>query len=88
LERRARSLIKMLTWRLLATGATWLIAFVFTESYFISSEIAIVELFVKLALYYLHERLWSKVGWGYEGGRRFHHGIPSKNHKAHPLKGI
>jgi uncharacterized membrane protein len=57
-----RSLAKTVTWRLVATSTTILVAFIFTGSVVISLEIGSVEMILKLVFYYFHERTWDKVG--------------------------
>ena len=54
-----RSLLKTLSWRIVATATTILIAwFVFGD---VSSAIKVgsIEFFAKMVIYYFHERLWQ-----------------------------
>ena len=60
-ESRYRSIIKALSWRMIATLTTVLIAFVVTRDTSISLKIGFFEFIIKLILYYLHERLWLRV---------------------------
>ncbi len=69
-ESHLRSILKAITWRLIATATT------FTLAYFIfhgagcedvlqkSSIVAGLELFLKIALYYFHERAWAALPVG------------------------
>lgn len=69
-ESKLRSILKAATWRLIATGTT------FTLAYFIfsgtgcedvlqkSTIVAGLELVIKLVIYYLHERAWQMVPRG------------------------
>ena len=67
---RKRSIVKTLSWRVLATTDTFIIAYLVT--YFILGEaepgiagtIAGVEVMTKLFLYYFHERGWAQITWG------------------------
>lgn len=43
---------------------TWVIAFFITKSHAQGGLIAIVEIFSKMLLYYLHERLWYRISFG------------------------
>lgn len=65
---RLRHLIKTITWRLIASISTFAIAFVIFKSdpYAIekASGVAIVETFIKMLLYYIHERVWYKQALG------------------------
>jgi uncharacterized membrane protein len=63
-EAHMRSILKAVSYRLLASIATGLIAYVFTRRLDISLGIAIVEAVAKVFCYYLHERLWSFIKIG------------------------
>jgi adenylylsulfate kinase len=63
-EARYRSVAKALSWRALATLTTMSIVFVFTRKPLLSLEVGVVEVIVKLLIYYMHERLWLAVGFG------------------------
>ncbi len=65
-EQRIRSIAKALSWRILASTATGLIAYAFTVDRLISMSIAVTDFIVKILLYYIHERIWSKIRWGYK----------------------
>jgi uncharacterized membrane protein len=57
-ETHLRSIIKSLSWRITATITTMLIAYLITGNYEIAIKIGGIEVFLKLLIYYLHERLW------------------------------
>lgn len=59
-----RSILKALSWRVLATTATILIVFAFTGKLVLSLGVGAVEVVTKLILYYLHERIWGSLGIG------------------------
>jgi uncharacterized membrane protein len=68
-----RSILKAISWRLVASGATFIISFVifsqytkktFNEIIETASIITSVDIVAKLILYYLHERLWTNIKWG------------------------
>lgn len=61
LESRTRSLIKGLTWRVLATLTTVIIAWLITGEIDIALQIGFIEVFAKIIIYYLHERAWARV---------------------------
>jgi uncharacterized membrane protein len=63
-ERHRRSLIKAISWRVLATFATMTIVFIFTRKWVLSLEVGALEVVLKLLLYYAHERFWGRVKWG------------------------
>lgn len=63
-EERRRSVVKGITWRVLASSATVVIVFIFTGSLKASFGVSLSEIVVKTSLYYLHERLWDRIKWG------------------------
>jgi uncharacterized membrane protein len=54
------SLIKTISWRLIATLTTIILAWIFTGEIGTALKIGGVEFFAKMVFYYLHERSW---GW-------------------------
>ena len=56
-----RSLFKALTWRITATSTTMLIAWLITGETEMALKIGGIEFFVKMGVYYVHERLWHRV---------------------------
>lgn len=65
-EKKSRSITKAMTYRVSATLATFTLAYVFTGSLEIASQIGFLDFFVKFAIYYMNERVWTKTGWGYK----------------------
>lgn len=61
---RRRALAKTVTWRVTATIDTFLISLLITGSLSWAGSIAGLEVLTKMALYYAHERAWSRFGWG------------------------
>ena len=61
---RRRSLCKTITWRVVASTDTFLIAWLLTGTPLIAGGIAGLEIITKTFLYYIHERQWNKVRWG------------------------
>jgi uncharacterized membrane protein len=62
-EKRHRSLIKGVSWRLVGTADTMLLSWVFTRAVGSALKIGGVEFFTKLILFYLHERIWLALPW-------------------------
>ena len=56
-----RIIAKTFSWRVVASLATFLIAWIVTGKIEIGALIGGVEFFVKFILYYLHETVWEKV---------------------------
>lgn len=69
-ESKLRSALKAITWRLIASGTTFMLAFLIfsgtgcEEVLQKSAIVAGLELLIKLAMYYLHERAWQMVPRG------------------------
>ena len=56
-----KSLFKTISWRCLATLDTFLITWLITGSLLIGGSVVSLEVLTKTFLYYVHERVWSKV---------------------------
>lgn len=89
-----RSLLKALSWRLIASGSTFIISFtIFTQTTETAfgeilgavSLITAVDIVAKLILYYLHERLWTNIQWGKSWRRRAWKSLYRKMHKKQRL---
>lgn len=59
-----RSLVKGFTWRLLGTIDTTIISWAVTGNPLAAISIGGIEIFTKVVLYYLHERIWQNIRWG------------------------
>lgn len=55
------SLLKSISWRVIGTLDTMLIAYFVTGKLHMAVSIGFVEVFTKLTLFYLHERAWVLV---------------------------
>lgn len=58
-ETRLRSLLKGLSWRIIASVTTIVIAYTITKDTAIAIEIGGIEAIAKLVFYYMHERAWQ-----------------------------
>ena len=63
-ESRTRSVLKALSWRVIATTTIITIAYFTTGDIEAALEIGAIEFFIKFALYYLHERAWQMAPRG------------------------
>lgn len=63
-EARWRSIAKALTWRVIATSTTMVLAYIATEDLKIAGAIGAADVVIKLFFYYLHERVWGRVASG------------------------
>ena len=60
-ESHRRSIIKAISWRALGTLDTFLLSWLITGEVKLAAAIGGVEVFTKMTLYYIHERLWIKI---------------------------
>lgn len=63
-EAHLRSILKAVSYRLLAAVATMTIVFFFTRRIVLSVGVGLVESVAKIICYYIHERVWSFIGFG------------------------
>lgn len=63
-EKAYRSIIKAISWRMTGTMDTIVISFLISGKVKVALSIGFVELFTKIALYYLHERVWNRIPLG------------------------
>jgi len=63
-EKPYRSFVKALSWRATGTADTILISWLITGQIKAALGIGFVELFTKIGLYYVHERIWNKLSFG------------------------
>ena len=63
-ESHIRSILKGVTWRIVATLTTMILAFIFTGSVDTALKIGFFEVIAKIIFYYLHERAWLSIEWG------------------------
>ena len=61
-----RSIMKSISFRILATLTTILTIYLFTGSFATAGKVGAIGVFTKLILYYFHERAWDNVTWGKE----------------------
>ena len=61
MDSHRKSILKAVSWRVLGSAGTFLIAWILTDDAAISAGISIAEFFLKIVMFYAHERLWSRV---------------------------
>ena len=66
-EAHLRSLIKAVSWRITGSIDTFFIGWIVIGSPLIAGTISAIEVFTKIFLFYLHERLWGRIRWGTKG---------------------
>ena len=63
-ESRLRSILKAFTWRIIATATTMTVTYFVTGDLTAASVVGVFDFFLKMMLYYLHERGWQMVPRG------------------------
>ncbi len=63
-ESRKRHLAKTVSWRMVGTIDTMILAWIITGNPLTGLKIGLSEVLTKMTLYYLHERVWYKVRYG------------------------
>ena len=64
MESNSRSIAKAISYRVLGSLSTALMVFVFSGNIKASVGVGALDVVVKMALYYLHERLWNHITYG------------------------
>ena len=64
MESQLRTVIKTVSWRVIALIITILILYMVGDTWWIALSAGIVANIAKTILYYLHERVWNTVKWG------------------------
>lgn len=63
-ESHLRSALKSISWRIVGTLDTMMIAWIVTGQLVVAATIGSVEVITKMILYYFHERLWQMIPRG------------------------
>ena len=63
-DSRARSWVKSLTWRIIGIFILGGLAWFFTRDWGETTLITTTFHAIRLVLYYYHERIWERIGWG------------------------
>jgi uncharacterized membrane protein len=59
-----RSWLKALSWRAVATTTTMVLVYGFTGQLKLMVGVGLLDLFIKLVFYFLHERAWDLIRFG------------------------
>ncbi len=63
-EKPIRSIAKAISWRIIGTLDTLLVSYLFTGKVVLAASIASIDFVTKMFLYFFHERIWNRIGWG------------------------
>ena len=64
IEKHSRALVKTVSYRAISTVFTATIVFLFVREIGTALTIGAVECVFKMCLYFIHERLWTRNGFG------------------------
>jgi uncharacterized membrane protein len=81
-DKPIKSVLKAVSWRIVGTIDTMFISYLITGKLTVAVTIGGVEVFTKILLYYLHERLWAHI---HKINFRF---WEPKNDKSYEVKGV
>jgi uncharacterized membrane protein len=71
-ETHARSMVKAISWRAGGTVVTFFVAWVLTARVELAAQIGLLDTLVKIAAFYVHERLWNHVNFGRKKPPEYH----------------
>lgn len=60
-ESHTRSILKGITWQIVATLTTMMIAWIVIGDIGDALQIGFFEFIIKIVIYYFHERVWAKI---------------------------
>jgi adenylylsulfate kinase len=63
-ETNQRSIVKGISWRVVATTTTIAIVYFFFDRLDLAIAAGMIETVLKVGLYWLHEKVWFKIYWG------------------------
>ncbi len=64
MEQHKRTLVKTITWRLIALFVTIVVVYIYSGDIKGSLAIGFSANIIKMALYYVHERVWNRISFG------------------------
>jgi adenylylsulfate kinase len=63
-ETNTRSIVKTISWRILATVTTVSLVYIFIGDVSVALSVGGIEVFLKMLIYFFHERFWDKIKFG------------------------
>ena len=64
MESHKRSVLKTISWRVVATIITGVVTYVLTGRLDFAVTVGLADTFVKFFIYYVHERMWTRISYG------------------------
>ena len=64
MDTNSRSIAKAISYRVLGTACTTAIVYIFSHNVTLSLGAGVFDSVVKIALYFIHERVWNHIDYG------------------------
>ncbi len=64
MEQHKRTIVKTITWRIIALSVTIIVVYAYSGDVKASLVIGVTANFLKMFFYYIHERVWNRVQFG------------------------
>ncbi len=64
METHLRSVVKGISWRVIATMVTTMVVFIYSGELAAAAIVGSVDALAKIGLYWGHERIWQRIYWG------------------------
>lgn len=64
METHLRSVVKGISWRVLATMVTTFVVYVYSGELAAAAIVGSFDALAKVLLYWGHERIWQRITWG------------------------
>ena len=64
METQKRSIAKTISWRVVATIITGVVTYALTGRLDFAVTVGLADTVVKFFIYYVHERMWTRVSYG------------------------
>ena len=63
METHLRSMVKGISWRIVATLVTTIVVFLYSGELVAAAIVGSIDALVKIFLYWGHERIWQRIQW-------------------------
>ncbi len=64
METHLRSVVKGISWRVIATMVTAMVVFIYSGELAAAVIVGSIDSLAKIGLYWGHERMWQRIHWG------------------------
>ncbi|MDA0740130.1 MAG: DUF2061 domain-containing protein [Nitrospirae bacterium] len=64
METHLRSVVKGMSWRLVATMVTTIVVYIYSGELAAAAIVGSIDAVAKIGLYWGHERIWQGIHWG------------------------